>query len=83
VVTALASDNQTPLGDLIDPGNPPITLRADTSLNAVATELLESRRRSLLVVDDDGRPLGRILIDDVLDALSPSRRRHHFPRRRP
>jgi len=83
VFDLLASDNQTPLGDLIDPGNPPITLRADTSLNAVATELLESRRRSLLVVDDDGRPLGRILIDDVLDALSPSRRRHHFPRRRP
>lgn len=83
VFDLLASDNETPLGDLIDHENPPITLRPDTSLNVVATELLESRRRSLLVVDDDGRPLGRILIDDVLDALAPGHRRRHLPRLRP
>jgi hypothetical protein len=32
------------------------------------------------VVDDDGRPLGRILSDDVLDALVPGHGRLHFPR---
>ena len=31
--------------------------------------MVESRRSSLLVVDEKGRPLGRILSDDILDAL--------------
>jgi hypothetical protein len=46
----------------------------------VATEMVESRRSSLLVVDGQGRPLGRILSDDVLDALVPGHGRLHFPR---
>ncbi len=68
------------LGDLLDPDNPPVTLHPDADLDMVATELVESRRSSLLVVDDDGRPLGRILADDVLDALVPGHGRLHFPR---
>jgi CBS domain-containing protein len=76
----LVSSADTRLGDLIDPENPPVTLRPDTDLDDVATELVESRRSSLLVVDDDGRPLGRILSDDVLDALVPGHGRLHFPR---
>jgi CBS domain-containing protein len=46
----------------------------------VATEMVESRRSSLLVVDEKGRPLGRILSDDILDALVPGHGRLHFPR---
>jgi CBS domain-containing protein/sporulation protein YlmC with PRC-barrel domain len=76
----LVSSGDTRLGDLIDPENPPVTLRPDTDLDDVATELVESRRSSLLVVDDDGKPLGRILSDDVLDALVPGHGRLHFPR---
>ena len=76
----LVSSADTRLGDLIDPENPPVTLRPDTDLDDVATELVESRRSSLLVVDDDGKPLGRILSDDVLDALVPGHGRLHFPR---
>jgi CBS domain-containing protein len=76
----LVSDGDTPLGDLVDPENPPVTLSPDADLDTVATELVESRRSSLLVVDDDGRPLGRILSDDVLDALVPGHGRLHFPR---
>ena len=68
------------LADLIDPENPPVTLRPDADLDTVATEMVESRRSSLLVVDDDGKPLGRILSDDVLDALVPGYGRLHFPR---
>jgi hypothetical protein len=33
-----------------------------------------------VVIDDDGRPIGRILADDLIDALIPGRARHHFPR---
>jgi Mg/Co/Ni transporter MgtE len=68
------------LADLIDPENPPVTLRPDADLDTVATEMVESRRSSLLVVDDDGKPLGRILSDDLLDALVPGYGRLHFPR---
>ncbi|MGE5135672.1 MAG: magnesium transporter MgtE N-terminal domain-containing protein [Gemmatimonadota bacterium] len=76
----LISDDNLRLADLLDPGNPPATLRPDADLDTVATELVESRRSSLLVVDDDGKPLGRILSDDVLDALVPGHGRLHFPR---
>ena len=76
----LVSDGARRLGDLIDPDNTMMTLRPEDDLDTVATELVESRRSSLLVVDDAGRPLGRILSDDVLDALVPGHGRLHFPR---
>ncbi|HUZ37722.1 MAG TPA: CBS domain-containing protein [Streptosporangiaceae bacterium] len=76
----LVSDGDTTLAGLIDPDELPVTLRPDDDLDKVATEMVESRRSSLLVVDDEGRPLGRILSDDVLDALVPGHGRLHFPR---
>jgi CBS domain-containing protein/sporulation protein YlmC with PRC-barrel domain len=76
----LISDDDRRLADLLDPQNRPVTLRPDADLDTVATELVDSRRSSLLVVDDEGRPLGRILSDDVLDALVPGHGRLHFPR---
>jgi CBS domain-containing protein len=76
----LVSDGGTPLAALYDPEDPPVTLTPDADLDTVATAMIESRRSSLLVVDDDGHPLGRILADDVLDALVPGHGRLHFPR---
>ena len=76
----LVSDGARRLGDLIDPDSTLITLRPEDDLDRVATELVESRRSSLLVVDDNDHPLGRILSDDVLDALVPGHGRLHFPR---
>jgi hypothetical protein len=46
----------------------------------VAERLVESRHSSVIVVDPENRPIGRILADDLLDALLPERGRHHFPR---
>jgi Mg/Co/Ni transporter MgtE len=80
VFDLLASDGGQRLADLIDPEHPPVTLHPDAALDTVATTLMESRRSSLLVVDDEGRPLGRILSDDVLDTRVPRHRRLHFPR---
>jgi CBS domain-containing protein len=34
---------------------------------------IDSRGSSLLVVDDEDRPVGRILADDLVDALMPDR----------
>jgi CBS domain-containing protein len=76
----LVNDGEKPLSALIDPDDPPVTLPPDADIDTVATELVESRRSSLLVVDEKGRPLGRILSDDVLDALVPGHGRLHFPR---
>lgn len=76
----LVNDGDKPLSRLIDPDNPPVTLRPDADIDTVATEMVESRRSSLLVVDGEGKPLGRILSDDVLDALVPGHGRLHFTR---
>jgi CBS domain-containing protein len=57
-----------------------LTVPPDASVADVADVLVRTRHSSLLVVDSGGKPLGRILADDVLDALLPERGRLHFPR---
>jgi CBS domain-containing protein len=57
-----------------------VTVSVDAESREVGERLIESRRSSVVVVDDEGRPLGRILADDVIDALLPERNRFHFPR---
>jgi CBS domain-containing protein len=64
----------------VDDRSAPISVRADADAREVAAALVESRRSSVLVVDGGGRPLGRILADDIVDALTPDRGRLHFPR---
>jgi CBS domain-containing protein len=56
-----------------------VTVEPDARVAEVAERLVEARRLSLLVVEE-GKPVGRILADDVLDALTPARGRLHFPR---
>ena len=58
----------------------PLTVNPGAGVEEVASRLVESRRYSVLVVDEEDRPLGRILADDVLDALAPAQGRMHFPR---
>jgi CBS domain-containing protein len=57
-----------------------VTVRPHAPAAEVARQLVEARRLSLVVVDDEGSPIGRILADDVLDALVPTKGRFHFPR---
>jgi CBS domain-containing protein len=57
-----------------------VTVHPQASADEVATQLVEARRLSLVVVNDEGHPIGRILADDVLDALVPTKGRFHFPR---
>jgi CBS domain-containing protein/sporulation protein YlmC with PRC-barrel domain len=66
--------------DLIGPPWP-VTVAPDAVLAQIAERLVETRHSSVVVVDEQERPLGRILIDDVLDALVPDRSRFRFPRR--
>jgi len=46
----------------------------------VIERLVESRGSSVVVIDPDGHPIGRILADDVIDALVSKRTRVRFPR---
>ena len=66
------------LGGLVE--DEPVYVRADASFEEVVEALVEARSPSLVVVDDHGRPLGRIVADDVVDALLPTRGRVRFPR---
>lgn len=56
----------------------PVTISPEASLTEVFEALTDNRRSSVVVVDD-GRPIGRILADDVLDALA-TRPRSPFSR---
>jgi CBS domain-containing protein len=67
------------LESLVGPPSP-VTVAVDASISEVAERMLEGRSSSLVVVDDHDRPVGRILADDVIDALVPERGRLHFPR---
>ncbi len=78
----VTNPDDTVLSDVIDAGGQPepLTVRPDASVGDVADQLVRTRRSSLLVTGGDGKPIGRILADDVLDAVLPERGRLHFPR---
>lgn len=73
----LADDNQK-LIELIQPPST-VTVAAEASLKDVIDKLIDNRGISILVTDNLERPLGRILADDLLDAVVPDGR-FHFPR---
>jgi len=75
---SIAADGEEIGGLLVE--REPIMVGADANLSEVAERLIDTRHSSVVVVDDDGRPLGRILADDIVDALMPERGRLHFPR---
>jgi CBS domain-containing protein len=67
------------LGELISlPA--PITVSPNDMVEKVAELLIANRRSSVLVVNSNNEPVGRILADDVVDALLPQRGRFRFPR---
>ena len=74
------ADPETTVDDLVGPPWP-VTVTADADLDEIAERLVETRHSSVVVVDEEERPLGRILVDDVLDMLVPHRTRFRFPRR--
>jgi CBS domain-containing protein len=57
------------------PDAAPAIVETGTSLDEVVERFIENRHSSVIVVDEDGRPLGRILADDVVDALVPDKGR--------
>ncbi len=74
------ADPETAVEDLIGPPWP-VTVTPDAGLDEIAERLVESRHSWMVVVDEEERPVGQILADDVLDMLVPGRPRFRFPRR--
>jgi CBS domain-containing protein len=74
------ADPGVTVDDLVGPPWP-VTVLPDADLDEIAERLAETRHSSVVVVDEEERPLGRILVDDVLDMLVPDRSRFRFPRR--
>lgn len=70
----LVAEPGTPVADLVGPPWP-ATVTPDADVAVVVEKLVASRGSSLLVLDADERPLGRILADDVLDVLVAGRAR--------
>lgn len=75
------ADPDTRLRELVGPPWP-VTVGPDADVHEVAERLIDSRRLSVVVLDEQDRPVGRILADDVLDAVVAGRRRWRFPRPR-
>ena len=71
--------NDSQLGQLLPEGDP-VSVSPDAGVTEVALRLVDTRHSSVVVVDDERRPVGRILADDLIDAMLPERGRHHFPR---
>lgn len=71
--------NESLVGSLLPDGDP-VSVRSDAGVTEVAQRLVDTRHSSVVVVDDDNKPIGRILADDLIDAMLPERGRHHFPR---
>lgn len=74
----IAAEPTDLVSDVIGPPIPG-TVLPDASLDEVVEELIANRESSLLVVDEEGRPIGRILADDVVDALIESRSSRRWP----
>jgi Mg/Co/Ni transporter MgtE len=76
IVTLYLADPDTPVGRLL-PAQPPLSVSTTALVSDVARALIDSRRSSVVVTDEDGRPIGRVLADDLIDALVSSKGRHH------
>jgi len=64
----LLADRRAPVSALVSAPFP-LTVRDDTPIDAVLPTFVDSRGTSVVVVDPESRPVGRILADDVIDAL--------------
>jgi CBS domain-containing protein len=81
LVELLMAEPDTPLSELIGPPWP-VTVTTEADVREVADRMIDARRLSVVVLDEADRPLGRILADDVLDAVISGHRRWQFPRTR-
>ena len=76
VVTLLRSDPQTPLQDIAE--HEPVSVATDADLPEVARTMSDYNLVMLAVVDEDGRMVGAITVDDVLGQTLPAGWRRRY-----
>jgi CBS domain-containing protein len=74
----LAAEDETRVGQLLA-DTTPVTVAPEAFLDEVVDRLTEARASSVVVADPEGRPLGRVLADDVIDALKEGGLRLKLP----
>ena len=70
IIELVAAKPTTPLRALIGPPYP-TSVQIDSLLKEVIEEFSNNRGASIVVIDEKGRPVGRIMADDLVDALKP------------
>ncbi len=76
VVTLLRSEPQTPLQDIAE--HEPVSVPTDADLPEVARTMSDYNLVMLAVVDEDGRMVGAITVDDVLGQTLPAGWRRRY-----
>jgi len=69
VIELVAAKSTALLSTLIGPPYP-TAIQLDTPLDEVVEEFSNNRGSSVIVVDEKNKPVGRILADDLVDALA-------------
>ena len=69
IVELVAAKPATPLSELIGPPYP-TAVSISSKLPEVLEEFANNRGSSIVVIDEKNKPVGRILADDLVDALS-------------
>ena len=73
-VELIAADSKSLVSELI--AKPyPTAVTSQTPINEVVEEFSNNRGSSIIVIDAKNKPIGRILADDLVDALSQNRGR--------
>jgi Mg/Co/Ni transporter MgtE len=76
IVELVAAKSSSTLSTLVGPPYP-TAVSAETALPDVIEEFANNRGSSIIVVDDKQKPIGRILADDIVDALSNENEDNH------
>jgi CBS domain-containing protein len=70
IIELVASKPNDVLSTLVGPPYP-TSVQIDSPLEEVIEEFSNNRGASIVVIDEKGKPVGRILADDLVDALKP------------
>jgi len=69
IIELIAAKSSAKLSSLMGPPYP-TTVNLNTGLDEVIDEFANNRGSSIIVVDEKNKPVGRILADDLVDALA-------------
>ena len=70
IIELVAAKASALVSELVGPPYP-TAVQIDSPLDEVIEEFSNNRGASIIVIDEKGKPVGRILADDLVDALKP------------